>query len=167
MRDVDNDGAQQDIITSKNQETGLAADFILGDMAGPFDDNVLAGPGTFILEIEVGTGANEYTLKVEDCGATPRGGAAGSQAGGSTTQSTTPPPPSPPPKTNPPPAPPKSDPPPPPPRPTPPPRSSPPPSPPGSIFNAGGPEDGPVPVMPSGNCPKEFPMKQGEACYAS
>ena len=32
-------------------------------------------------------------------------------------------------------------------------------------FKAGGSEAGPVPLMPSGGCPKEFPVKQGKACY--
>ena len=32
-------------------------------------------------------------------------------------------------------------------------------------FKAGGSEAGPVPLMPSGGCPKEFPVKQGNACY--
>jgi hypothetical protein len=32
-------------------------------------------------------------------------------------------------------------------------------------FKAGGSEAGPVPLMPSGGCPKEFPIKQGNACY--
>ena len=34
-------------------------------------------------------------------------------------------------------------------------------------FNAGGPEDGPVPLMPGGECPVEFPVKKGTACYAT
>jgi hypothetical protein len=46
----------------------------------------------------------------------------------------------------------------PPPAPLPPPQPAPP-------FKAGGPKDGPVPLMPNGICPKEFPVKQGEACY--
>ena len=38
--------------------------------------------------------------------------------------------------------------------------------PPAPPFNAGGPKGGPVPVMRSGSCPKEFPDKRGDACYA-
>jgi hypothetical protein len=34
-------------------------------------------------------------------------------------------------------------------------------------FNAGEAEASPVPLMPNGRCPKEFPVKQGGACYAS
>ena len=37
----------------------------------------------------------------------------------------------------------------------------------GPILNSGGPEAGPVPLMPSGSCPKEFPVRQGAACYAT
>jgi hypothetical protein len=48
--------------------------------------------------------------------------------------------------------------------PTPTPFPIPPPTP---SFNAGGAEAGPVPLMPNGRCPKEFPVKQGGACFAS
>jgi hypothetical protein len=34
-------------------------------------------------------------------------------------------------------------------------------------FNAGAPEDGPVPIMPGGGCPVKFPVKKGTACYAA
>ena len=65
-----------------------------------------------------------------------------------------------------------SPPPPTPPRPTPqpPPPSPPIPSPPideGELMNAGGPGEGPVPLMPGGGCPEEFPTKRGGACYAA
>jgi hypothetical protein len=33
------------------------------------------------------------------------------------------------------------------------------------LFNAGGPTHGPVPLMPDGSCPAEFPAKQDGACY--
>src|SRR5919202_34006 len=46
--------------------------------------------------------------------------------------------------------------------PTPPPQPNPPPAPP---FNAGGPSEGPVPVMPGGGCPQEFPIRSGDACF--
>lgn len=32
------------------------------------------------------------------------------------------------------------------------------------LLEAGGPEEGPVPPMPDGRCPKEFPIKAGDAC---
>jgi hypothetical protein len=84
---------------------------------------------------------------------------------------TTSPPPQP--RTSPTPPPPSPSPPPPtPPRPTP---QPPPPSPPapsplideGELMNAGGPGEGPVPLMPGGGCPEEFPTKRGGACYAA
>src|SRR3954447_7358633 len=49
-----------------------------------------------------------------------------------------------------------------PPSPPPPPLPSPPSAPP---FNAGGPSGGPVPLMPDGSCPKEFPQERDKACY--
>ncbi len=60
---------------------------------------------------------------------------------------------------------------PPPPTPMPPPQlpapsPSPPPGPnPGTLMNAGGPTTGPVPRMPDGRCPKEFPQEWSGACY--
>jgi hypothetical protein len=35
----------------------------------------------------------------------------------------------------------------------------------GALLKAGGPTDGPVPFMPDGNCPKEFPNEHNGACY--
>ncbi|MBA3473336.1 MAG: hypothetical protein H0T57_08965 [Rubrobacter sp.] len=35
----------------------------------------------------------------------------------------------------------------------------------GQLMNAGGPADGPVPVMPGGGCPAEFPTERDGACY--
>ena len=34
-----------------------------------------------------------------------------------------------------------------------------------NLLEAGGPEDGPVPLMPGGGCPEEFPLQRGESCY--
>jgi hypothetical protein len=34
-----------------------------------------------------------------------------------------------------------------------------------TLMDAGGPENGPVPLMPNGECPKEFPVKRGAACH--
>ncbi len=39
------------------------------------------------------------------------------------------------------------------------------PGPDGTLFNAGGPSDGPVPVMPDGGCPEEFPLLLDDGCY--
>jgi hypothetical protein len=33
------------------------------------------------------------------------------------------------------------------------------------LFDAGGPTAGPVPLMPGGSCPKEYPIKRADACY--
>ena len=33
------------------------------------------------------------------------------------------------------------------------------------LLRVGGPEKGPVSAMPHGECPAEFPTKQGVACY--
>jgi hypothetical protein len=35
----------------------------------------------------------------------------------------------------------------------------------GNLFDSGGPSAGPVPLMPDGTCPKEFPEKRGGACH--
>jgi hypothetical protein len=36
----------------------------------------------------------------------------------------------------------------------------------GTLLEAGGPETGPVPTMPDGGCPDEFPTEKDGACYA-
>jgi hypothetical protein len=111
------------------------------------------GPGTYALEISASN--LEYTINVEECG-----------EGGSSPKTS----PSPPPKTNPSP-PPRPSPartpnPAPAPRPTPPPQPSPAPPPDsGTLFKAGGSTTGALPLMPNGSCPKEYPVKQGKACY--
>ncbi len=33
------------------------------------------------------------------------------------------------------------------------------------LFESGGPEDGPVPPMPGGGCPEEFPAKRDGGCW--
>lgn len=35
----------------------------------------------------------------------------------------------------------------------------------GTLMNAGGPATGPIPLMPGGECPVEFPVQNGGACY--
>jgi micrococcal nuclease len=47
---------------------------------------------------------------------------------------------------------------------TPPPTTSPP-APPTTTMDAGGPERGPVPPLPGGGCPEEYPVERGGACY--
>src|SRR5215211_206889 len=44
--------------------------------------------------------------------------------------------------------------------------ASPTPQPPRDLFNFGGPTNGPVPLMPDGGCPEEFPAKHGGLCYS-
>jgi hypothetical protein len=145
-------------------ETDRAVSLVQTTDEGPFDENVLEGPGTFTLDIQArGT---EYMLTVEDCGSTPSGGPADTK-GGTTTPSPPPtptPPPRPSPSTQPSPPPtpppdPRPSPPPPQPVPTPPPPS-------GELFKAGDLNDGPMPLMKGGSCPKEFPERRGNACYA-
>ena len=34
------------------------------------------------------------------------------------------------------------------------------------LMESGGPEDGPVPPLPSGGCPDEFPVEKDDACFA-
>jgi hypothetical protein len=33
------------------------------------------------------------------------------------------------------------------------------------LFTSGGPEGGPVPPMPAGECPPEYPVEKGDGCY--
>jgi hypothetical protein len=40
-------------------------------------------------------------------------------------------------------------------------------SPRGELLKAGGPEKGPVPLMPGGGCPAEYPAERAGACYAA
>ena len=35
----------------------------------------------------------------------------------------------------------------------------------GDLMEAGGPEDGPVPTMPVGGCPAEYPVEKDRGCY--
>jgi hypothetical protein len=35
----------------------------------------------------------------------------------------------------------------------------------GNLLEAGGPSSGPVPLMPEGGCPREFPTMRYGACY--
>ena len=37
----------------------------------------------------------------------------------------------------------------------------------GDLLKAGGPTAGPVPVMPTGVCPKEFPIENRNGCYSA
>jgi hypothetical protein len=112
-------------------------------------------PGRYFLSIITG-GSTEYTIRIEECGEGGEANPGEGQSGQGTTSpktnspapkkaATPPKTPSPAPKT-------------PSPYPPPPPSS-------GSLMKAGGPELGPVPVMPNGSCPQEFPERRGNACY--
>lgn len=35
----------------------------------------------------------------------------------------------------------------------------------GELLEAGGPEEGPAPMMPGGSCPAELPVEQDDTCY--
>ena len=106
-------------------------------------------PGRYRLELTPSDPNQEYAVAIYECD--PSGG-----------ESTIP---SPSPQPSPPPSPPPSPTPPPSPSPAPAPRPAPPPDS-GTLFKAGGPMTGPMPVMPSGKCPREFPERRGNACYA-
>ena len=107
--------------------------------------------GKCTLDIEANN--TQYTVTVSVC--------LGTQDGEETTAPTPPPPPQPPQPTPQPPPQPAPQP-PPRPQPTPQPPPTPAPAPP---FKAGGSQAGPVPIIPSGGCPKEFPVKQSRAYY--
>jgi hypothetical protein len=139
-------GADADVT---NQD-GEIIDMVGHDGEGSESSIVNAPPGTYSLDI--GVDDADYTFTVEDCTADRVGG---STPGGTTGLT---PPPGPPPPSPPPGAPPNPTFPNPPPPPTPQPRPAPP-------FNAGGPSEGPVPLMPTGECPKEFPLQRASACY--
>jgi hypothetical protein len=34
-----------------------------------------------------------------------------------------------------------------------------------NLFNSGGPKNGPVPLMPDGGCPVEYPIQRGDLCH--
>jgi len=123
-------------------------------------------PGRYFLSIIAG-GGTEYTIRIEECGERVEANSTeGTSSEGTSSPKTTPAPKSPatPPKT--PATPPKSSS-PAPKSPTPDPGPDPDPPPPndGTLMYAGGPNTGPVPVMPNGSCPQEFPERRSNACY--
>src|SRR5687768_3721714 len=101
---------------------------------------VNAGAGTYYLSI--GSANAIWTVDVEECDAsappdTPKPGPA-SASGSASTPASTPEPGSQKPKSKP-----ERD-----------------------LFASGGPTSGPLPLMPNGGCPQEFPERRGKACYA-
>lgn len=137
-------------VEGEGEDGSPAFDIVSITETGPFTENILEGPGSFTFDIE-STETVEYTVTISDCGASPPGG---NDKGGTT--SPQPKTPATPPKTSSP-APktsstaPKT--------PTPAPKDS------GTLMNAGGPTSGPVPMMPNGSCPTEFPEVRDGACY--
>jgi hypothetical protein len=101
---------------------------------------VNAGAGTYYLSI--GSANATWTVNVEECDAsappgTPNPGQA-SASGSASTPASTPEPGSQKPKSK----------------------------PERNLFESGGPTSGPLPLMPNGGCPREFPEQRGKACYA-
>lgn len=136
---------------SPRDETGQSVSLISSFEEGPFDQLVLEGPGTFTLDITASE--TEYTVTVEDC-VLPASGDPGEE--GTSPEFTVPQP-------TPAPSPPQPV-----PAPQPAPSPTPEPQPPdqgGTLMSAGGRKEGPVPLMPNGKCPKEFPVADGSACY--
>jgi hypothetical protein len=99
---------------------------------------VNAGAGTYYLSI--GSANATWTVTVEECDASAPPGTPnpGSASASATKPAPTPPSGSPSPKS-------KPD---------------------RNLFESGGPTSGPLPLMPNGGCPREFPVQRGQACYA-
>ena len=114
-------------------------------------------PGRYRLELSPSDPNQEYFVAIYECD--PSGGESTLPSPSPLPTPTPPPTPTPAPSPTPPPNPPPLPSPPPPPQPAPPSDS-------GTLFKAGGPKTGAVPLMPSGKCPREFPNKRGGACYS-
>lgn len=118
-----------------------------------------APAGRYFLDVNT-TASVEYTIRVEECGeegeANPGEGKSGEGTVAPKTPATPPKTPATTPKT--------PNPPPPEPRPTPAPLPQ---EDEGELLNAGGPSKGPMPKMPNGSCPREFPEMRDGACYSA
>ena len=103
---------------------------------------VNAGAGTYYLSIDSANAT--WTVTVEDCSASAQSGSSkppgsASASAPANTPASTPAPASP---------------------------SRKQPKPDRNLFESGGPTSGPLPLMPNGGCPREFPVQRGKACYA-
>src|SRR5918993_3932292 len=109
---------------------------------------VNAGAGTYYLSIESANAT--WSVTVEECSASappsspnPKGSASASARASTSASATTPASTAPPQKPKPPPKPKDKR----------------------NLFNSGGPENGPVPLMPDGGCPAEFSFERAGLCY--
>jgi hypothetical protein len=110
------------------------------DNPGSDTSYVDAGAGTYYLSIESANAT--WTVTVEECSTPAQTGSptpSGSASAPASTPASTPRPDSP---------------------------SQKPKKPKRDLFDSGGPTSGPLPLMPNGGCPREFPVQRGKACYA-
>jgi hypothetical protein len=107
---------------------------------GSDTSSVDAGAGTYYLSIQSANAT--WTVTVEECSASAQTSSptpSGSASAPASTPASTP-------------------------APDPPPRK--PKKPKRDLFDSGGPTSGPLPLMPNGGCPREFPVQRAKACYA-
>ena len=109
---------------------------ITSESPGSDTSYVNAGAGTYYLSIESANAT--WTVTVEECSA-PAQTASPTPPGSASAPASTPAPDSP---------------------------SRKPKKPKRDLFDSGGPTSGPLPLMPNGGCPREFPVQKGKACYA-
>ena len=109
---------------------------ITSESPGSDTSYVNAGAGTYYLSIESANAT--WTVIVEECSASAQTGSS-TPPGSASAPASTPAPDSP---------------------------SRKPKKPKRDLFDSGGPTSGPLPLMPNGGCPQEFPERRGKACYA-